>query len=132
MDRHNILLFLMRDTMKVHPVGLEKERRNIFDPAEDPEPDMHRASVLEQSNGTEQEGRSVKEEEANFSPDDLPSDSTKIANMTTHQCAREDCRRKPRFDSLFCSDACGVSALELDLLRSFEESSDIHPSVLRN
>ena len=26
----------MRDTMREHPIGFEKERRNIFDPEEDP------------------------------------------------------------------------------------------------
>ena len=47
-------------------------------------------------------------------------------------CARNGCTKSPRFDSLFCSDSCGVSALESDLLRTFQYASDIHPSMLRN
>jgi hypothetical protein len=48
------------------------------------------------------------------------------------KCARAGCVNRPRFDSMFCSDSCGVSALELDLLRSFQEGGDIHPSILRS
>jgi len=36
-DRHNMLLFLMRDTAAEFPVGFEKAIRNIFDPADDPQ-----------------------------------------------------------------------------------------------
>lgn len=46
-------------------------------------------------------------------------------------CARRGCKKHPRFDSIFCSDACGVSALEFDLLRSLQYASEAHPSVLR-
>ena len=46
-------------------------------------------------------------------------------------CLNRGCRRRPRFDSVFCSDSCGVAALERDLLHSFEYASDIHPSLLR-
>lgn len=40
------------------------------------------------------------------------------------------CPNKRRFDSVFCSDACGVKALELDLLRSLKESRHLRPSPL--
>jgi len=53
------------------------------------------------------------------------------ATYSKPQCAKYDCKRRPRFDSIFCSDSCGVAALEYDLLRSFEYASDIHPSLLR-
>lgn len=46
-------------------------------------------------------------------------------------CIRPGCELSPRFDSLFCSDACGVSTLELDLLKSFEYTNWIHPFQLR-
>jgi hypothetical protein len=46
-------------------------------------------------------------------------------------CMRKGCVHRRRFDSLFCSDACGVLALEMDLLRSLQDASDVHPSVLR-
>jgi hypothetical protein len=38
---------------------------------------------------------------------------------------------KHRFDSAFCSDACGVSVLESDLMQTLFDASEIHPSVLR-
>lgn len=47
-------------------------------------------------------------------------------------CARRGCKKLPRFDSIFCSDACGVSELEFDLLRSLQYASEAHPSVLRS
>jgi hypothetical protein len=47
-------------------------------------------------------------------------------------CARQGCKRKPRFDSIFCSDSCGVAAIEVDLLHSFEYANDIHPALLRS
>jgi hypothetical protein len=46
-------------------------------------------------------------------------------------CARASCGRVPRYDSLFCSDACGVSQLERDLLDALEYSEEVHPSQLR-
>lgn len=46
-------------------------------------------------------------------------------------CARASCHRKPRYDSIFCSDACGISTLERDLLNSLEYSEEMHPSLLR-
>lgn len=103
-DRHNMLLFLTRDTARVHPVGFEKPTRNIFDPEES----------------------ELSESDAQAKTDD---DSSSAATATL--CARQGCVQKHRFDSLFCSDACGVSVLESDLLKSFHESSILHPSVLR-
>jgi len=50
----------------------------------------------------------------------------------TSLCARQGCKKHPRFDSIFCSDACGVSELEFDLLRSLQYASEAHPSVLRS
>ena len=118
-DRHNILLFLMRDTTKDHPVGFEKERRNIFDPEEDQldEDDEKDASGDKETNEKRPEN------------DKTGADATLLSSP---QCARAGCAHSPRFDSRFCSDSCGVAALELDLLHSFQESSDIHPAVLRN
>jgi len=46
-------------------------------------------------------------------------------------CARPCCKRSPRFDSAFCSDGCGVSTLELDVLRSLQYANEIHPYQLR-
>mmetsp|Transcript_1548 Transcript_1548/g.2480 ORF Transcript_1548/g.2480 Transcript_1548/m.2480 type:complete len:1222 (-) Transcript_1548:234-3899(-) len=49
----------------------------------------------------------------------------------TNCCARPSCTKKPRFDSVYCSDGCGVSTLEKHLLRSLEYAEDVHPSLLR-
>eukprot|EP00525_Craspedostauros_australis_P002055 CAMPEP_0198124118 /NCGR_PEP_ID=MMETSP1442-20131203/39180_1 /TAXON_ID= /ORGANISM="Craspedostauros australis, Strain CCMP3328" /LENGTH=326 /DNA_ID=CAMNT_0043783451 /DNA_START=23 /DNA_END=1004 /DNA_ORIENTATION=- len=46
-------------------------------------------------------------------------------------CARSGCPNRHRFDSVFCSDACGVSAMESDLLRTFFYVSDMHPALFR-
>jgi hypothetical protein len=119
-DRHNMLLFLMRDTAKEHPVGFEGHRVNIFDPAED-ETDVHKAPEHSPTNGSttlnggNDEGTEGKEGECE-----------------NQICVRPGCCVKPRFDSLFCSDSCGISVLETDLLRTFQDASDIHPSVLRH
>jgi hypothetical protein len=50
------------------------------------------------------------------------------ASNIPQACAREHCDNRPRFDSIFCSDSCGVSTLEVDLLRSLEYASKLHPS----
>jgi hypothetical protein len=114
--------------MRERPVGFDKERKNIFDLEEDPEPEQEPTiQENERTNGNDAHHCESTEIDAIVAPD-----SKNKATRVTHPCAREGCTRKPRFDSLFCSDSCGVSALELDLLRSYEESSDIHPSVLRN
>merc|ERR1719223_2421065 len=45
-------------------------------------------------------------------------------------CIRPNCNKPSRFDSSFCSDACGVATVEVDLLRSFEYSTEMHPYIL--
>lgn len=100
-----MLVFLLNDTRGKIPVGYEEEHRNMFDPADD---------VNE-----------VEEMDEGVDPDSSLSESSRVT------CLRGDCSNKPRFDSLFCSDACGVCSLENDLLRTFNYSSDMHPSTLR-
>jgi len=108
-DRHNMLLFLLRDTARDVPIGYDNQPRNIFDPAED-----ENGFSLGGLNGA---GTSV-----------TPGiDGAAAATL----CMRSRCTRYRRFDSLFCSDGCGVLALEMDLLRSLQDASDVHPSVLR-
>jgi hypothetical protein len=41
-------------------------------------------------------------------------------------------RSEATLDSIFCSDGCGVCALELDLMHAFQYANDIHPSLLRS
>lgn len=116
-DRHNMLLFLMRDTKKSMPVGFEEEKKNLFDPcyADDEFDSLGYTSIARRS-----------EKQASLSKD-LKDDAKQRTS-----CARPDCSKSARFDSKFCCDGCGVHVLEVDLLRAFHESNDIHPSVLRS
>ena len=118
MDRHNMMLFLMNDTNKQHPAGFEVARRNIFDPEEDPVciPATTNSSVGEA--GTAQNGS--KDE-----------DTTTEKKVKDNKCSRQGCNLKARFDSRFCSDSCGVSCLEMDVLESLKYANKLHPSVLR-
>ena len=65
------------------------------------------------------------------SSDEEENDAGAVKKASPLQCARPLCRRKSRHDSIFCSDACGVTVLELDLLHSLQYSEDMHPSQLR-
>ena len=129
-----MMVFLMQDTLRENPVGFEAKRRNIFDPEEDEVPN----DVGNTSSKTE--ASEVEEHPISLPDDPLPGedDSDNYGESAGHQkkesslCSRPGCSKRPRFDSVFCSDSCGVSALESDLLRTFEYSSDIHPSLLRN
>jgi hypothetical protein len=132
MDRHNMMLFLLQDTLRENPVGFEKRRRNLFDPAED---DGTHDSSDEKSEGSESPSKTTMSAlvEADAVSGEAETNDDESKNMKQNKvCSRSGCSLKPRFDSLFCSDACGVSALESDLLRTFQYASDIHPSLLRN
>jgi hypothetical protein len=141
MDRHNMMLFLLQDTLREYPVGFGKRGRNLFDPAED---DGTPDSTNEKSEGTESPPKTTKnalgdadvvsgEAETNVVSGEAETNDDESKNMKQNKaCSRSGCSQKTRFDSLFCSDACGVSALESDLLRTFQYASDIHPSLLRN
>jgi hypothetical protein len=159
-DRHNMLLFLMRDTQREVPVGYENYGRNLFDPDEPGmEVEDEKIEVLEDSTTTTTTTMSN-----NSNDDDGVKDMTtpgriaaaassavrkaKTSSVLTAEksnedvdedddaesvtCCRPNCTRKRRFDSVFCCDACGISVLETDLLRSFHDSSNLHPSVLRS
>lgn len=108
-DRHNMLVFLMQDTKKETPVGFEKTRRNIFDPQDDDDSEEKEGADPEESKNGNKNGKAIGP-----------------------ICIKKGCCKSARFDSIFCSDACGVSTLESDLLRTFFYSSDIHPSSLRH
>ena len=114
MDRHNMMLFLMNDTNKQHPAGFEVSRRNIFDPEEDP------VCTPATSSG-----------EAGTTPISSKDEDTTEKEVKDKKCSRQGCNLKPRFDSRFCSDSCGVCCLEKDLLESLKFANKLHPSVLR-
>jgi hypothetical protein len=105
-----MLVFLRNDTRVKVPVGFEEEQRNLFDPADDLDGD------------DEQDDKEERDNES----------SSKRPAPCNLKCLQRDCTIKPRFDSLFCSDACGVCVLQNDLLRTFNYSSDMHPSTLRH
>lgn len=111
----------MQDTLRKAPVGLEKNRRNIFDPEDDYDSESNERSDSEEVELPENEKRSKI-----INGRDTKSKTERAI------CRRVGCTKLCRFDSIFCSDACGVSTLESDLLRTFFYSSDIHPSSLRH
>ena len=121
-DRHNMLVFLMQDTLKKAPVGFQKTRRNLFDPEDDDNSKSKEGSDSEEETTLE----NGKKDSKNGNGKDKGTKSERAV------CQRKGCSKSARFDSIFCSDACGVSTLESDLLRTFFYSSDIHPSSLRH
>jgi len=129
-----MLLFLSRDTVREYPVGFEKERRNIFDPEDDlDDSDESSSQISAASAANAIPGEAESETHDAIAIDEKSTnDADSKLKKTSTVCTRKGCVRPPRFDSLFCSDACGVSALELDLLYSLQESHDISPSTLRN
>ena len=144
-DRHNMTLFLRNDSRKPNPAGFENPRRNIFDPEDDliginnPEvsDSNDTASVSLNSisaSSTEMDavtlGTNGLRSRTGRTPSLLSKGETTDgkANST---CRRQGCCQKPRFDSIFCSDSCGVSTVETDLLQTLEYASELHPSSLR-
>jgi hypothetical protein len=115
-DRHNMLVFLMNDTRGEKPVGYEDEQLNIFDPADD----------IDECQAVDHKAEAKGE--SNNEPENLEGKQQR--NRET--CRRPNCNYKARFDSSFCSNACGVACLENDLLQTFSYSSDMHPSSLRH
>jgi hypothetical protein len=110
-DRHNMYIFLARDTSKGRPAGFEAEDRNMFDPADDEDLTEIPTSLY-----------------------NVNSNNNFIINNGNHRtvkCERQGCCQLQRFDSRFCSDACGVACLELDLLLTLEDAGEVHPSFLR-
>jgi len=137
------MLFLLNDTLKEHPSGFEKRRRNIFDPEEDESSSEVPDSAAALANGfhhstaansKEKLDASISGTEAESTIDEnsQDNDSCNDAKVDGTLCVRKGCFNKPRFDSVFCSDACGVASLESDLLRTFHYTSDMHPSQLRS
>jgi hypothetical protein len=145
-DRHNMMNFLLRGTRREVPIGYENQPKNYFDP----EVDFGLSVVLQPAKGSAQTDEAI-ETDADSSCEERPLFSSKLpthgedfdnspeghdplehsARRSRSKCARESCTKHPRFDSLFCSDGCGILAMETDLLRSFQDAGELHPSVLR-
>jgi hypothetical protein len=135
-DRHNMRLFLHNDVQRETPVGYESRRMNILDPEtssieSDDDDEVSNANSDsddkddDKNNSQEDEDTAMNSEES----EDAESMVTPVENLV---CASPSCSRKPRFDSLFCSDACGVHMSEIDLLLTLQCAEDIHPSLLRS
>ena len=129
-DLHNMLLFLQRDSARTVPAGFENTIFNFFDPdtpgVEDNDDADYASSVdtdvgCESNNG---EPHSADGSDGNTSKDEGK------ATPKTCACSRKGCNVRARFDSMFCSDGCGVSVAEGDLLKSMELAATLHPSAL--
>ena len=147
-DRHNMTLFLRNDLRKPNPAGFENPRRNIFD-AEDDLIGMTNPEVSD-SNGaatrTSNLNSTSKSQSGGMDTVKLGRNGC-LGNRTGRKpailskegktddkdvtCRRQGCSQKPRFDSIFCSDSCGVLTVEADLLQTLEYASEIHPTSLR-
>lgn len=122
-----MMLFLQRDVARQHPVGYEIRTKNIFDPNESefPPPSGLKAAPLDEKSSDD------VDESGDIIVGRKIGSRKSVTGATTSVCARRGCTNLPRFDSEFCSDACGVSAMEFDLLKSFQLASEVHPSMLR-
>lgn len=145
MDRHNMMLFLQNDTSRLHPVGFESPRRNIFDPEDDPVYIDSCYKPADQSKSANQSDNSMRVSQliptdltarsiasTDVKPPENGSDNGNLMANQRQKCFRQGCNRIARFDSVFCSDSCGVSTLEADLLKTLKYASKLHPHALRS
>lgn len=128
-DLHNAILFLERDTQKEYPTGHETPLFNLFDP----EDDSLRISILKEKNGNRNDihESSDKNREIGQGEDTLKASKDEKSKELPILCMRIGCKRTPRFNSNFCTDACGILAMESDLLQTLRLADQLHPSNLR-
>lgn len=127
-DRHNMIAFLMEDTLKKAPAGFEEKHCNIFDPEDDQD-----TETVEDVSEKHDETLSILNDKPESSKNSIEATDNEVheKNHGHSICQRNDCNQTSRFDSIFCSDACGLVVMEKDLLRTIFYCSDIHPSALR-
>eukprot|EP00985_Skeletonema_marinoi_P014496 scaffold7350_cov176-Skeletonema_marinoi.AAC.2 len=146
-DRHNMTLFLRNDVRKPNPAGFENPRRNIFDPEDDligmvnPEVSDSNGTASASSLNSTSTPSSGGMDAVTLGRNGLGTRAGRKPALTNKEgntddkadltCRRQGCCQKPRFDSIFCSDACGVSTVEADLLQTLEYAGDMHPTSLR-
>lgn len=136
MNLHNMILFLQNDTSEPHPVGFDNFRRNIFDPEEDPAPAVaenlkSHSTISEVPDGADDDSK-MNGVEVLMDYSTAQEGRRESPKPERLHCARNGCHKKPRFDSVFCCDSCGVNSLETDLLYSLKYAQELHPSVLRS
>jgi len=68
-----------------------------------------------------------------FDPDEPQTNDEESGSDESNSrvCLRAECSKLRRFDSLFCSDACGVAVMEKDLLHSLLDAKAMNPLALR-
>jgi hypothetical protein len=127
-----MFVFLQRDTAKAKPAGFEKEFKNIFDPADDESHDGDKQDLWDDlETSTDKDQSSDKEDHTRLCSNKSMSSPTSVPALNV-ECIRIGCNRMRRFDSRFCSDACGVSTMEASLMHAIQDASVLHPSVLRH
>lgn len=126
---HNAILFLQRDIQKKYPTGHEKPLFNLFDP----EDDSLRISIFKEKHANKDDTNDSSDDESEItgSEDDLETTKEKQSKDLPIVCMRIGCKRSPRFDSHFCTDACGILTMESDLLQTLKQADQLHPSNLR-
>lgn len=129
MERHNMIQFLENDTRKDAPAGYEKELRNLFDPDDDEHPADADDLVTVPSQESQYEETTLRM--VGRKPPARRNEHGNGSKINEEICARKGCCKRPRFDSVFCSDSCGVSELERDLLRALYIAGELHPSMMR-
>lgn len=123
---HNAILFLQRDTQLRNPVGLERHTFNLFDPADD----KLRLALRKERDESFDSNDEAWEEETDGDKSEKPDKADESKDHPTI-CIRVGCERQQRFDSCFCSDACGVSTMESDLLRTLKLAQRLPPEYLK-
>ena len=125
-DRHNMKLFLHMDTAAEQPVGYENEKHNFFDPANYP-------NDKDSDDDIGNDGKISESESGTYTSKKAGGETTKKESVdeSSPSCAREGCINKPRFDSAYCSDRCGIHVIERHLLKTLEYAEEIHPAMLK-
>lgn len=147
-DLHNMILFLERDIKRPCPTGFDTPQFNFFDPEED-DARLHflggkafgdvTDTCMSDQDGEPGHITSCTEDECEKSCGSIEVVLGRYkSSMHTNKikqskyCSRERCKKKQRFDSAFCSDACGVNVMQSDLLRSLNFANGMHPCRLRH
>lgn len=128
-----MMQFLQQDSRKEYPAGFEKHLTNLFDPDDDEQVQNGGNHLIASTlSPMEDEEMEAHKGIVGRKPPALAESFDDDADSETEEtCTRRGCCKKPRFDSVFCSDPCGVSALEYDLFRSLEVAGEMHPSLMR-
>jgi hypothetical protein len=128
-----MMQFLQHDSRKENPAGFENHLRNLFDPDDDEHvEDGENHLVVSAPSPTQDEEMEALTGIVGRKPPAITESCVDDADSEAEEiCARRGCCKKPRFDSAFCSDPCGVATSEYDLFRSLQVAEEMHPSLMR-